>query len=48
MADPVTTALTGATADLQTELLAAGGAAIGIGAVVFALKKGWRFFKSFI
>ena len=48
MSDPVTTTLTSATSNLQTELLAAGGAAIGIGAVLFALKKGWRYFRAFI
>lgn len=48
MSDPVTTTLTSATGDLQTELLAAGGAAVGIGAVVFALRKGWKFFRSMI
>jgi len=48
MSDPVTTVLTSSTTDLQTELLAAGGTAIGIGAVVFALRKGWKFFRSMI
>ena len=48
MSDPVTTALTSATSDLQTELLAAGTAAVAIGAVVFALRKGWRFFRAMI
>ena len=48
MSDPVTTTLTSATSGLQTELLAAGGAAVGIGAVVFALRKGWKFFKGMI
>jgi hypothetical protein len=40
--------VTAATADLQATLLAVGGAAIGIGAVVLALRKGWRFFKGMI
>lgn len=46
--DVVTPVITGATADLQTTLLATGGAAIGIGGVVLALRKGWRFFKGMI
>jgi hypothetical protein len=48
MSDPVTTTLTSSTTNLQTELLGAGGAAVGIGAVVFALRKGWKFFRSMI
>jgi hypothetical protein len=48
MTDPVTTVLSSSTTDLQTELLAAGGIAVGIGAVVFALRKGWKFFRSMI
>ena len=47
-ADVVTPVITAATADLQTTLLATGGAAIGIGGVVLALRKGWRFFKGMI
>jgi len=47
-ADVVTPVVTSATADLQTTLLGVGGAAIGIGAVVLALRKGWRFFRSMI
>jgi hypothetical protein len=46
--DAVTPVITAATADLQTTLLATGGAAIGIGGVVLALRKGWRFFKGMI
>lgn len=47
-ADVVTPVVTSATADLQTTLLGVGGVAIGIGAVVLALRKGWRFFKGMI
>ena len=47
-ADVVTPVITLATADLQTTLLATGGAAIGIGGVVLALRKGWKFFKGMI
>jgi len=47
-ADVVTPVITAATTDLQTTLLATGGAAIGIGGVVLALRKGWRFFKGMI
>jgi len=47
-ADVVTPVITAATTDLQTTLLAVGGVAIGIGAVVLALRKGWRFFKGMI
>ena len=47
-ADVVTPVITTATTDLQTTLLATGGAAITIGAVVLALRKGWRFFKGMI
>jgi hypothetical protein len=47
-ADVVTPVITSATADLQTTLLATGGVAIGIGGVVLALRKGWRFFKGMI
>lgn len=48
MSDPVTSQLTSSTSNLQTELLGAGGAAVAIGAVVFALRKGWKFFRSMI
>ena len=47
-ADVVTPVITAATTDLQTTLLATGGAAIGIGGVVLALRKGWKFFKGMI
>lgn len=46
--DVVTPVITAATADLQSTLLATGGAAIGIGGVVLALRKGWKFFKGMI
>jgi hypothetical protein len=41
----VVTAITGATAELLPTLLAIGGIAIAVGAGIFALKKGWGFFK---
>jgi opacity protein-like surface antigen len=47
-ADVVTPVITSATTDLQTTLLATGGVAIGIGGVVLALRKGWKFFKGMI
>jgi len=47
-ADVVTPVITTATVDLQTTLLATGGVAIGIGGVVLALRKGWKFFKGMI
>jgi len=47
-ADVVTPVITTATSDLQTTLLATGGVAIGIGGVVLALRKGWKFFKGMI
>lgn len=43
--DPVTT-ITTATSDMGTELLTVGGAAIGVGVLVFVLRRGWGFFKS--
>jgi hypothetical protein len=48
MSDPVTTLFTTATANLQTELLAVGGIAIGVGVVVFAIGFGWRWAKGLI
>lgn len=47
-ADVVTPVISSATTDLQGTLLATGGAAIGVGAVVLALRKGWKFFKGMI
>jgi hypothetical protein len=47
-AGPVETAITTATSSLQGELLGVGVVAIGVGAAVFALRKGWRFFRSLI
>ena len=41
----VTAVVTTATADLLPTLLAIGGVAIGVGAGIFALRKGWAFFK---
>lgn len=41
----VVTAITTATADLLPTLLSIGGIAIGVGAGIFALRKGWAFFK---
>lgn len=46
-ATPVST-VTSAVAGMQGDLLAVGAVGIGIGAAVFALKKGWRTVKSFI
>jgi len=47
-ADVVTPVITTATTDLQPTLLAVGGLAIGVSAVVLALRKGWRFFAGMI
>jgi hypothetical protein len=37
-----------ATAGMGTDLLTVGGIGIAVGAVLFALKKGWRTFKGSI
>jgi hypothetical protein len=47
-AGPVETAISTATTSLQGELLGVGVAAITVGAVVFALRKGWKFFKGMV
>lgn len=44
---PVTT-VTNAVDGMQDDLLAIGAVGIGIGAAVFALRKGWKVVKSFI
>lgn len=44
---PVST-VTGAVADLDTELLTVAGAGIAVGATVFAVRKGWRLIKGMI
>lgn len=44
---PVST-VTNAVDGMETDLLAVGAIGIGIGAAVFALKKGWKTVKSFI
>jgi len=33
--------------NLQTEILAVAGTGLGIGVIVFALRKGWRLLKGF-
>lgn len=37
--------ITTATADLLPDLLAVGGVAIGVGAGILVLRRGWSFFK---
>lgn len=44
---PVST-VTGAVTGLDTDLLTIAGAGIGVGAVVFAVRKGWRLIKGMI
>lgn len=46
-ATPVST-VTGAVAGMQDDLLQIGAVGLGIGAAVFALKKGWSTVKRFI
>lgn len=48
MSDTVSSTISSATSSLQGDLLAVGGTAIGIGAVVFALRKGWKFFRGMV
>lgn len=43
--DVVTPILVGATGNVQGSLLAIGGSAVAIGAVVLGLRAGWRLFK---
>ena len=43
--DVVTPILVGATGNVQGSLLAIGGSAVAIGAVVLGLRLGWRLFK---
>jgi hypothetical protein len=44
--DPAVTTITTATTSLLPDLLAVGGAAIGVGVGVYILRRGWQFFKS--
>lgn len=44
----VDSTITSATSSLQGDLLTVGGIAVGVGAAVFALRKGWKFFRSMI
>ena len=44
-ADPVTSTFTAATSTLLPELLGGAGVALGIGAVLFGLARGWRWFR---
>lgn len=37
----------GAVTDLKPELLAVAGTGLGIGVILFALRKGWRMLKGF-
>lgn len=46
--NPASTAIDAATSGLQGDLLAVAGTGLGIGAVIFAVRKGWRLVKSFI
>jgi hypothetical protein len=46
--DAVTTTITSATGQLQPELLSVAGIAIPIGAVIFAVGFGWRWFKGLV
>jgi predicted membrane channel-forming protein YqfA (hemolysin III family) len=48
MANPVTDTINGATGTLQSNLLAVGGTGLGIGAVIYAVRKGWSFFRSMV
>lgn len=43
-----TSTVTGAVDGLGDDLLTIAGVGLGIGAVVFAVRKGWRVVKSFI
>lgn len=47
-ADPVVDTVTGATGSLQTELLGVGAIGLGVGVVIYAVKKGWSFFRSMV
>lgn len=47
-ADDVTSTITGQTGSLQGDLLAVGGAGLGIGVVIYAVRKGWSFFRSMV
>lgn len=40
--------VTGAVDGLQDDLLAVAAVGLGIGAVIFAVRKGWRLVKSFV
>ena len=42
--DPVST-ITTATSSLQGDLLQVGGVAVGVGAAILVLRRGWAFFK---
>ena len=45
---PAQTTVDGATSGLQTDLLAVGGTGLGVGVVIYAVKKGWSFFRSMV
>lgn len=46
--DGVLSTITGATGSLQTDLLGVGGAGLAIGVVIYAVRKGWSFFRSMV
>lgn len=48
MSSPTVTAVTTATAGLETDLLAVAGIGLGIGAAIFAVRKGWNLVRSFV
>lgn len=48
MASTPTSVVTGAVSGLETDLLTVAGVGIGVGAVVFAVRKGWKVVKGLI
>lgn len=48
MASPVQDTINSNTGSLQTDLLAVGGTGLGIGVVIYAVRKGWSFFRSMV
>jgi hypothetical protein len=48
MANPVTDTIDSATTGLQGNLLAVGGTGLGVGVVIYAVRKGWSFFRSMV
>lgn len=48
MAQTPVSVVTGAVTGLEADLLTLGGIGLGIGAAIFALKKGWGMVRSFV